>query len=836
MNKLVKRPQSQHLQTHPSFAQAPTPSSSLSRRPATSYQRSALQHRATHSLDFEPSLAVNLSSMGRPRTEDPRNNYAWEPFFGTKSDGFSGKMARRLSIAGRQKDQSLRRIIPKVDAAPTLVLGKFLTNKHCATNSEKNECYSSPQPSQPQVSRLPANITRFSENFSLEDENSRPDPQSSSPDPMELVGPRTLVDSSKLEKINAQPLACVKDEEPGSPSNEHSKSEQTVMGSPHTSQKRNITDPRTHASEESSMPLMTGIRDPRRRIISYPLSREAKVRMGHRREATKRPSTSDAVAPPTLQHVLNRQTELNLPFALGPRNKRHSIAASEPASTVIGSDDTRVFTSADEDETDFFSDVAFDSIRTHLTTYSNPAARGPLCETMFDKNPDELIPEEQLKLEGLIAQDASDFKRFDEHSNMRDSDEVSEFITTRGADRGALAHSSTDLSPEDNHKSLEPLHQVSGQLRQQLDPLLTSKVQDDHTESVTQNLNNLSAGTLDLDPKMNIFDWSEQPLNDRETSGIDSRPRTVHGKQGDGLRGSRIAGRKAPSMLHLRSQSVPTIREAAPGNDSHQTGGKFGTWGLGSKGVSEDWDNDFDFDDADAVETSETKEPSEDNFHREMVVPQAIMEQQDSLHGQYGLVQELTLLVEELKRLRQQATFLGIVPGSSSELWNEAESIVNLATIDEENENSPPRSPSSLSFSFDESEEESSKRGSGARWQASFSKRASGASSNSDRLGEELTPKPKFMMGVVNRPDSYDLPAKGANGSRARKLPFDTQSLRGLVFRTSAVTRALKDVVREAEGVATAPGDGISPDPPFSRIFDKPHDGNFSEFETPCIA
>jgi hypothetical protein len=60
----------------------------------------------------------------------------------------------------------------------------------------------------------------------------------------------------------------------------------------------------------------------------------------------------------------------------------------------------------------------------------------------------------------------------------------------------------------------------------------------------------------------------------------------------------------------------------------------------------------------------------------------------------------------------------------------------------------------------------------------------------------------------------------GGDG-QPRKLPFDTQSLRDLVARAGVVTRALKDTIREAEGVAAASENMRSPNPPFSRIFDQ---------------
>jgi hypothetical protein len=44
------------------------------------------------------------------------------------------------------------------------------------------------------------------------------------------------------------------------------------------------------------------------------------------------------------------------------------------------------------------------------------------------------------------------------------------------------------------------------------------------------------------------------------------------------------------------------------------------------------------------------------------------------------------------------------------------------------------------------------------------------------------------------------------------------------------VTRALKEVIRKADGVATSPPD-FPQDPPFRRIFDKPSHDDIASFE-----
>lgn len=647
------------------------------------------------------------------------------------------------------------------------------------------------------------------------------------------------------------------------------KPEETTLILPLRHEKRNIADPNVFRRSKTASPVAfptaaletTG---PGRRIISFPLSRDAKADMSGRRDAIKRPSTSDGVVPFILHAPFDRQSDLDSSHHLYRRSKRHSIAASDPASTIIGSDDTRVFTSGEEDETDFLSDTAFDSIRTHLTTNSNGAPRGARIESIFDKDlPVSSMNDGSSKLESLIPRGTFTPGLPNNDTFLGDSyrDPFSTPAESlRKVPDGQLiierVSLSTDCSDEDGRslvaelpgdvtrQHFQPSHPTvmlasdtfftAGAPGVDSAPDIRSSQDDGHRHPCE---------ALDTCSKMNIFDWSEQSRNGSENSGAAVRPRTVHGKHGNGIRGSRTPGRKAAGALHLRSQSVPTPREPGIANETRQTSGKFGVWGLGSKGASEDWDGDFDFDDADESAANENIKTEENKSWQGMIVPQAIMERQDSLHGQFGLVQELTLLVEELKRLRQQATVLGIIHERSTELWEEAEGIINLATIDEEEHHSPPRSPSSLTFSFEDSEKETSstnkpsKRASAQSRHGSLpERRDSSPMTSSHSPPRDSSPKAKFALDMVCERISQDSKLNDTHTPRGRKLPFDTQSLHGLVFRTRVVTRALKDAIRNADGVTTTPEEDSPPaNPPFSRIFDRPSHGSLRDLEAPCV-
>lgn len=790
-------------------------------------------------MTFEPSLGTYYPSE-KAETQDSESCRRWRPLFNSRLDGLQERLVRKLSTAGRQRDQTLRRILPSADAVPTLLLGTSITNQNSTTSVEWGQFNSKVQPVQFRDPFKPDNA-----------DSSRPDTPftpggkscanvpSTCFEEAEPGVTSTSADVVDIGEPGGDSVSPVEGSASFNPFNDQPKPERTILSLPQTHETGGVTEtnafrlPRATSETRSGMPLAPEVGRPHRRIISFPLSRDAKANMDCRRDAVKRPSTSDAVTPPTFRYAFDRQAYLNCPFYLRQRSRRHSVAASDPASTVIGSDDTRIFTSGEEDETDFLSDTAFDSIRTHITTNSG-SAHGPRIETIFDRNHSSgLMEEEPTKIEGLIPNGTFAPGQPDRDplipKTHRNSILASPNLLQKTADKSTVRERdsfSSGWSDEDTRslvKGEAPSPNGASDIR---------LVEDD--------IRGPPIETLETCQKMNIFDWSEQPRSDREAPGAETRPRTVHGKQANELRGCRMPGRKAPSFLHLRSQSVPNAREPGSANESRKSSGKFGTWGLGSKGVSEDWDGDFDFDDADDNIVSQDIRVDENNRRREMVVPRAIMERQDSLHGQFGLVQELTLLVEELKRLRQQATYLDIVHGPTNELWKEAEGIINLATIDEENNHSPPRSPSSLTFSFDDSEEESSntnnasKRGSGESWPASILERTNSNSHTAHGCRRGSSPKAKFVLDMVSQRASHDSTFHDTNIPRSHKLPFDTQSLHDLVIRAGVVTRSLKEAIRNAETVHS--GEDLTPsDPPFRRIFDEPPNGNLSDFQTPCV-
>lgn len=144
-----------------------------------------------------------------------------------------------------------------------------------------------------------------------------------------------------------------------------------------------------------------------------------------------------------------------------------------------------------------------------------------------------------------------------------------------------------------------------------------------------------------------IFDWAEaQPSPSHNNSP--PRPKTVHGKKDPEGRGSRPPGRRAPSGMHARSHSVPVVPDVDGARNS-TVANKFGTWGVGSKGVTEDWNEDFDFEEVTLELPKDIVEDKRIDSGHEMFIPKSIREQQHNVVANIGLLREWGLLIEELK-------------------------------------------------------------------------------------------------------------------------------------------------------------------------------------------
>lgn len=881
-SKLLKRPSSQNSFFHPLFSRAAPPRSSTAplRRPVTSHQK-------TESL---PQPGPTLFE-----TPEPSNSGTWQPYLTSTSTALADIPARPLSAPGGQpRNHGLRLVLPNADTAPALLLAPSVTEKKPGYGVE----------TYPRVSTAPAGF-HFRDPFNSVNASSHfaevplspatvpvstPDvPPETSPvsEPVSATatreekssqvslpwnedGTRASTPGSNAENVKSfsnGPLRRVRGRtfSKGGTSAEISNQEGANSDSLLPNEKRNLTDPCFFGHPPSTPPAFLDTRHMRRSVMSLSLSRTSSD-MNHLQDITRHSSIADTGPLSASETAGFCQVDSSTSPPSRQRMKRLSIATSGPASTVISSDDTHTFTSGGENETDFMSETAFDSVRTYATTSSYSRSRGPRVDTIFDENAPYKVAKERLAgldeflprgsfipkpsefcprgpnenkspamastVPAKIADEncpASAMKRFDHVPMPRsvsissDSSNAKSLLGPLSGEANGLSRKASRVGYKDASDRQRDLSCGACSMRHSSASSSTCRIQHDRKAS------------LDSGSKTNIFDWSEPTASD-------TRPSTVHGKQGSNDRGSRPPIRRAPNTLHLRSQSVPSIESSA--NEPLQTSTKFGTWGLGSKGVSEDWDNDFDFEESDDNAGGDLGAPNKKVGQGGMIVPQAIMERQASLHGQFGHVQELMLLVEELKRLRQQGNLLQIVHGTSSDLWKEAESIINLATIndddneddhEDDNSQSPPRSPSSLTFSFDDSDEESrnvdesANRSSGGSWPQASLERAD-ASNNAyfSQSPDNPSAKPMSVLDMIYQRRATSNPLCAGNSvSRHQKLPFDTQSLQSLVVRAGGVTRALKDVIRKAEGVATSGSTLLQPAPAFSRIFDQPSDELF---------
>lgn len=591
--------------------------------------------------------------------------------------------------------------------------------------------------------------------------------------------------------------------------------------------------------------------------------------------------------------VIHQDTSPRIPEVMG----------SDRASTLIGSDtENRGFASGEEDELDFQSDTVFDSYRTGTT--GSLRVRNPPLELMFDDSP----PNNGYKIKTTIIRDMAANSAFRETTDRiveEDEGMVTPVKHRRGSDKDRFntSRDDDDVASEDVMNSSPP----NFSLRSKEFARLSLEDEDDEEdwtkddESLTIS-NPLSPPSSSLNSRRvspairtaladvtktgsssgnsepadnrprSLFDWSEPLAEKIDVMGNSPRPKTVHGKQIIDGRGGRTAGRRGPNALHIRSQSVPVVPDVAGHREHRKLAPKFGTWGLGGKGVNEDWDNDFEFD---GVDIDENENGNESMNGSGMLVPKAIQASQANVVGHVGQIREVCLLVEDLKRLRGLAREKGILDGSSANLWREAEGIIALAIPDEEDETlSPPRSPSSYSFEHepigdrycdggfdiddlseakDYSEgNNTSERSTGLvynglhlRRQSVFSPEddifGAGGIAASQRLGDERlqsiraarhyrskdsTDVARSVMENIHQHRAASDPLRAEASEGLRKMPFDTTSLRDLVHHANVLSRTLAEIIRKADGSLQSshrsPKNELDPGPAFTRVFTDP--------------
>ena len=542
------------------------------------------------------------------------------------------------------------------------------------------------------------------------------------------------------------------------------------------------------------------------------------------------------------------------------RPSRQSDTPSDLNSSQLGSEpDHRIFSWIDGEDADLNSDTVYDSVRTGTTKSSVDPTRPPL-DTLFDMSSSPSPPEtwysaaqdhEHTEVPGLWTDFSSKFAGFD-NSEGRVSASAAPQQHGDGANGSQFAKRKcveweprTETIP-DIFDEMESWDEPEDTLAAPKSSIIVDERVESSAMSVDANQGALEFNVLEQNQKSNLFDWSEQQPIDRAAANETPRPRTVHGKKRtDGL-GTRSTGRRAPSGLHSRSQSVPAFGDVTGrANDATR---KFGTWAMGIKNVTEDWDDDFDFGDGLPSE-SKQDDIEEDRIGSslEMFVPEHIKQQQSHLLFDIGLLQEWGLQIEELKTLKMRAVPLGLIDEAEFRgTFEQVDAMIELA--DQENEDkkkgdAKPTGPQdpvsenlllSLSPSLFATEICESVPAVSAitldsmSWHDKenifgvFHDNAASKNFNHSQTptkGSEAVAR--SVIEALQRPHVLgDLEAEGLP-STADKVSFDTTTLKRIVPYVRELTHKVKQALREKEGLNKSPGTPKM-DPPFSRIFEKP--------------
>ncbi|CZS90606.1 hypothetical protein WAI453_004100 [Rhynchosporium graminicola] len=924
-NKLVKRGPSTRASSGPVSRSGSSSHIPTLRRPATSHQRTVTLQQQFRDDSVKTQELIYRESSPRVHVTPSKNDshtsrHAWRLYFESRPTKLSkDKASGRMSDGGIPDSQSTsRRIILDDSARPTLVKpGTIIVSSSASTyydesfeldDDEFDGVGDIPLPSTEVVVESQKRARRsLSMHFSS--------PSSWIQRSGSLRDQRRGEPRSGGKRYSSAPVATM----PG-------RSISTAHGST-TSRHRPIMDPKVFqrspvSSGEASSSDPFAVHFARRSRNSSsplpPLTRLSSFNVDLARLGLSSSSSSAPCRSPSSPVVHNNTNSVSstghaspasISFVGSANSKApRTSELTDRASTLIGSDnDMKGFASGDEDDMDFQSETVFDSLRSGATgsLRSNTA---PL-ESMFDESPPSLnghsknkrlsihemlanggfheghnkIVEEDEGIstpikEGRSSQDSSDNFQTPVRTRTIKSDRVfpasppSFCLATKEFSRLSLDDEEEDedwTRDDENIDISGQLSPPSSSLNSRRPSLSFRAALADLTHTGAPNGNGLANGER---PKSNLFDWSEPPTAEKaDLMGNFPRPKTAHAKQIADGRGGRAIGRRGPSPMHIRSQSVPVVPDVAGQRDS-KLAPKFGTWGLGGKGVSEDWDGDFDFESNDA-DGGDDGDVSMENSG--MMVPPAIQASQASVVGHVGQIREVCLLVEDLKRLRLLAREKGLLNGPSATLWKEAEGIIALAVPDDEESALSPTPPSPTSVVLEEEASEDDEfhesgpdaedleiseapfevlnrhgRPTGFVYDGNTVRRRSVFSPEDDIFGaglmnrspvrDHLRPPStsprhsslksasdvaRSVMETMHQHRSTSDPIlQNLTSESPNKMPFDTTSLRDLVHRANVLSRTLADLIRKADGPSQSPETSPRRDssPAFTRVFTDP--------------
>jgi Septation protein etd1 len=861
-NKLVKRSTSLRV-LHSGYDSSPlsitqTPTF---RRPVTSYQRSEQLRRHQLQKDLENAEAehlagdeVNQTIAPPPHEASPlgpgQSDTTWQPYFLVQSIRLIRDFSRGSTFG---KSSNAIENVPCIrtlpGSVPALVLASHVS-KPTLISSPAGPRFLQRSPDEPEATQFdteqsvdyPHKLPKSRHSFALGDIMSTP------------PSARKLRRGESLRKLRGVDATLGR----------------RVVSAPlHESQPRSQYDPITEEDRPGSNPSGEGqhtrasAKQPTRISSSPlpPLQRLSAFEIELPEEEPSHPPTPDhfpSSSPLTSgqspSDALDRAGYSSLRF----KPRRSSRIPSDRASTAFSSENeqSRVF-STDGDDIDYRSETVYDSIRTDATSSSHSGAKVYRADSVFGG----VSPEPPVSITLPIHDRGSNIPvpgskvhdvRIAEEEEMGTPVRVQHLREVETPTPAPRVFHLTPPGGESQHLAAQPeappidtvaedteaedFWSVLEESNDRTETDVEVKHDDDWIASGTDNGRHVSPERREpAQPSTNVGGLNATDI------GTDSHDRLPPFAT---ERGSR-SGRRAPLWLHLRSQSVPLPAE----NNGHRfnNAAKLDAWVLGGKGVSEDWDNDFEFDEPGDIIPADDSQSANTEKGLDLsgvLVPPSILDRQASVHGQFGQVKKLTQLVEELRDLRQSADKYGLVQGQSSELWREAEGIIDLATLDDD-ENDPlqPHSPQSSSIDFDAFEEEPSTL---PRLQASGppifeALRSQEQSTSADtsvlssspfgsrhgtpqtRPRKESVAKAKHVLENIHQHRNFHDPRTVPEESSPRKLPFDTTSLRDLVTRAGVVTRALREIVRRAEDPNhTSTPDRIPqtpPEPAFSQIF-----------------
>ena len=568
--------------------------------------------------------------------------------------------------------------------------------------------------------------------------------------------------------------------------------------------------------------------------------------------------------------------------------------------------DARDLTSGDDYDTDFKSDTPFDSLRTM------GSGRGRTIDTPLESVYDDSPPStggtkrsKRLSIQEMLdrTRDASD-RISEEDENIVTPVRITQRISGNGAYHVSIGESRhvTGSSTIDTTVPIRDFGRFSldddldeDWARDELDDIPVSALSPPSKESSLgakglDHNTRLALASMDSDelanvrvmpntgherPLSNLFDWSEAPTQDKlDSDGSAGRPNTSYMKQSAAdPRGGRSSVRKGPTPTHIRSQSVPVVNETT--DNFKPQGAKYGTWGLGTKTVSEDWDEDFEFA---ASSNTAGEKSSRDLF----AVPESIRASQPSVKAHSGHIRELSLLVNDLKRLCRHGREMDMLSGDQKPYWKEAEGIIALASPDDDEIMGDAKSESTVyldafedggdTMSIEDSddgmlgrldaiversdtvmsktavvrERQSSKRRSvfspeddifGSNWPLTD------GSSRPHRQARPYTPDHKSpkspdtngivrsVLGSMHERSYAERVSSDEHWmgqQNAKKMHFDTNSLKALVKRAGELRDVLSDMIRGVDQLTHSPARTprherrLESSPAFTRVFDDP--------------